>query len=507
MVRSTFLLLTMSCLLAIAGGLSAADGQQPASSPTKEQQLAFPGAEGFGRFARGGRGGDVYHVTNLNDNGPGSLREGVRSANGPRTIVFDLSGTIELKKPLRVSKSFITIAGQSAPGDGICLKDQTFEVYHATDVIVRYLRVRLGDKNKPRSEPDAMTTNDLENVIFDHLTASWGVDGNHDLRRGGNFTLQWSIYAEALNHSIHNKGAHAMLSSFRDLTGDISIHHNLFCSSRERHPTLGSGPKSKAGAIIDYRNNVVYNLSGATNLGDAHINFINNYYRPGPNTPQGNHPLATKVGTNDKLKLFLTGNLFEENSAATSDNYLAITYDRWKTGGYQPMTQAQIRVDHEFDVNGAKPRMESAANTYEIVLRNAGASLHRDAADERLVKGVRDKTNRMIDSQDQVGGWPTLKSAPPRSIPTATAFRTNGSSVTVSIPTIPAIATEIATATATRTSRNTSTAWYVCLPEPFEQRPRATSRTKRAELRSAILSAAAANESPKCRSRSGAAAN
>ncbi|MHC5543238.1 pectate lyase, partial [Singulisphaera rosea] len=190
--------------------------------------IAFPGAEGFGRLAKGGRGGDVYHVTTLDDSGPGSLREGIRSASGPRTIVFDLSGTIELKTPLKVDRSYLTIAGQSAPGDGICLKDQTFVLDKVKHVIVRYLRMRLGDQNKPKpSGPDGITTNDVDHVIFDHVSATWGIDGIHDLRRGGNFTLQWSIYAEALDQSLHEKGGHAMLSSYRDLTGGVSIHHNL----------------------------------------------------------------------------------------------------------------------------------------------------------------------------------------------------------------------------------------------------------------------------------------
>ncbi len=305
-----------------------------------------------------------------------------------------------------------------------------------------------------------MNTEDVENIIFDHVTSSWGIDSNHDLRRVANVTLQWSICAEALNHSTHKKGAHAMLASFRDLTGNISIHHNLFCSSRDRHPTLGSGEKTKPGMIIDYRNNVVYNLSGATNLGDAHINFINNYYRPGPDTREGNHPLATKVGSEDKLKVFLTGNIFEENSAATKDNYLAITFDRWGEPGYRHMSMARIRADHEFDVNGAKPLTESATEAYERVLQSAGASLHRDAADERLVKGVRDRTNRLIDTTDQVGGWPTLKSVRPRSIPTAMACRMTGNAATVSTPTIRTTATATATATASRISKSISTVSY-----------------------------------------------
>jgi pectate lyase len=403
----------LSKMLVAAFAVLAALGVARALSADARTQIAFPGAEGFGRFARGGRGGDVYHVKNLNDDGLGSLRHAIRSATGPRTIVFDVSGTIELKKPLVVNKSFLTIAGQTTPGDGICLKDWTFEIKKASHIIVRYIRVRLGDQNKPPGDPDAITTNDVNHVIFDHITSSWGIDSNHDLRRGGHFTLQWSIYSEALNHSIHTKGSHAMLSSFRDLTGNISIHHNLFASSRDRHPTLASGAKTRPGVIVDYRNNVVYNLSGATNLGDAHINFINNDYRPGPNTPKDNHPLATKIGTEDQLKAFLNGNLFEGNVGFTKDNYSAITFDRWKSGGYFRTSLDRIRIEREFDVDGALPKTQPAAEAFESVLRSAGASLRRDSADERLVKGVRDRTHRLIDSENNVGGWPTLKSTPP----------------------------------------------------------------------------------------------
>jgi Bacterial TSP3 repeat len=268
-------------------------------------------------------------------------------------------------------------------------------------------------KNKPPGDPDAITTNDVDNVIFDHITSSWGIDSNHDLRRGKFFTVQWSIYAECLNHSLHTKGVHAMLASFRDLTGPISIHHNLFCSSRDRHPTLASGEKTRPGALVDYRNNVVYNLSGATNLGDAEINFINNYYRPGPNTREGNHPLATKCGTENQLSIFLRGNFFEGSPAFTNNNELAITFDRWVRDGYKRMSLDKIRAAGAFDTEWALPTTQSANEAFELVLRNAGASLHRDSADERLVKGVHDRTGRLIDSQDDVGGWPVLNSTKP----------------------------------------------------------------------------------------------
>jgi len=384
----------------------------PANSVEK-RQLAFPGAEGAGRFTRGGRGGNVYHVTNLADDGDGSFRDGIRSADGPRTIVFDLSGTIALKSSLVIDKSFLTIAGQSAPGDGICLRDQTFRIKKASHIIVRYLRIRLGDQNKPRpSGPDCINTDDVDHVIFDHISASWGIDGNHDLRRGGNFTLQWSIYAEALNDSLHEEGPHAMLASFRDLTAGISLHHNLFASSRDRHPTLGGSPRTNPRAVADFRNNVIYNVEGATNLGNCRINVINNYFRRGPNTPAGRLPLAVKAENRGATKVFLAGNLFEGANRLNRDGAKAIDFRRWAKGNYLTTTADKILVDSEFDLAEFTPMTQSAPEAYDAVLDKAGASLARDAADARLVQGIRDRTHRMIDSQDQVGGWPVLESKP-----------------------------------------------------------------------------------------------
>ena len=390
----------------------AADAQS-SSAAVKGPLLAFPGAEGFGRFTRGGRGGDVYHVTTLADDGQGSLRDGVRTAKGARTIVFDLSGTIVLKSPLMIDKSYLTIAGQTAPGDGICLRDQTFRIRKASHIIVRYLRIRLGDQNKPRpSGPDCIDTTDVDYVIFDHLSAGWGIDGNHDLRRGGNFTLQWSIYAEALNNSLHDEGPHAMLASFRDLTAGISLHHNLFASSRERHPTLGGSPHTNPNAVADFRNNVIYNVQGATNLGNCKINVINNYYRPGPNTPANHLPLAVKAENRGSTKYYLSGNLFEGTNKFDRDNLLAVDFVRWAKGNYLTTTPAEVRQDTEFSLDGDAPHTQSARDAYETVLAKSGASLVRDAADTRMVKGVRDRTNHMIDSQDEVGGWPELKTKP-----------------------------------------------------------------------------------------------
>jgi pectate lyase len=173
----------------------------------EETPVAFPGAEGFGAHAEGGRGGDVYHVSNLDDRGAGSLRYGIESMSGPRTIVFDVSGTIVLDSPLTISKPYLTVAGQTAPGDGITLARYPLNV-SASHVVLRYFRVRLGDEIVDR--PDAVHIDAGSNIIIDHLSASWSIDevmssqsASVDL-----LTIQWSLIAEALDQSHHEKGAH-----------------------------------------------------------------------------------------------------------------------------------------------------------------------------------------------------------------------------------------------------------------------------------------------------------
>lgn len=207
--------------------------------------LAFPNAEGFGRFAKGGRGGDVYHVTNLSDNGPGSLREGVltKKAEIPRTIVFEVGGTISLEKELRIEGIHgLTLAGQTAPGGGIAVRDHGVKFINCSDVIVRFMRFRLGDESKTSDDVISLGSEGAvcHDIIFDHLTATWGVDGIMDTDSIANFTMQWCLFGEALHDSTHyKKQPHAMLMSFRRTQGNVSIHHNLLFSSRDRHPTLG----------------------------------------------------------------------------------------------------------------------------------------------------------------------------------------------------------------------------------------------------------------------------
>ena len=388
----------------------------PIASTNAAEQLAFPTAEGYGRFAKGGRGGDVYSVTNLNDAGPGSLREGIRSAIGPRTVVFEVSGTIELKDRLLLDKSSLTIAGQTAPGDGITLKDHMFQIRYATNVIVRYLRFRLGDENKSVSGVDTFNTEDIDHVIIDHCSFSWAIDGTHDLRRGGNFTLQWCILSEALNRSLHNKGEHAMCASYRDLSGNISLHHNLFSTCRDRHPTLGSA-KTAPQYIVDFRNNVVYNWSagGTANFADHFVNCISNVFRPGPMSDPARLPIAMKGSLADLAKGYMSGNVFDEREDLTRDNYAALDFKRWLhsgTGYKYRGTPSSWKVDvspvSEYDA----PKTQSAREAYELVLAKAGASVRRDAVDRRVTNDVRNRRGKLLDSQKEVGGWPRLQSFP-----------------------------------------------------------------------------------------------
>jgi hypothetical protein len=394
------------------------DFQKPGSVPPKEksEQVAFPGAEGYGRFAKGGRNGDVYHVTSLEDEGLGSLRWGLDSTydEHPRTIVFDVSGTIKLEKDLNLTTSNVTIAGQTAPGDGITLRDHTFRIKNCSDVIVRYIRVRLGDESKTSS--DTIAVQHAHNVILDHLTATWGVDGIMDTYYLTNFTMQWSLFGEALNDSSHHKGSHAMLMSLRNTSGNVSLHHNLLFSSRNRHPTLGGGSPAQCNkdTIFDFRNNVLYNWSGSTNLGIGQFNLINNYYRPGPDTDavDGHYPVRPKVEIEDVTVGYMSGTVFEWNEEWTRNNRLAMQWGVRDEGYPGNVSKEKFCLPEEPVEKADRPTTQLAAVAYELVLDRAGASLSRDAADKRVVRGIRDRTHRLIDSQREVGGWPNLSSQP-----------------------------------------------------------------------------------------------
>lgn len=395
----------------------------------KSRGLAFPHAEGFGRFAQGGRGGDVYTVTSLEDYDPkqdkpipGTLRHALDSQKGPRTVVFNVGGTIHLKQALIVTKSYLTLAGQSAPGDGITICDDSFvlkgkevEDQWLHDIIIRFIRFRHGDVSAKTG--DAITSNYVRDYIFDHISAGWAVDGIHDLRGGGNFTLQWSIYAEALNRSTHYKNqAHAMLASFREPKLNLTLHHNLMASSRDRHPTLGSGAKGNPDVICDFRNNVVYNWEGGTNLGEVRHHFVNNFYKPGESSDYGyahKTPLSIKSDRAELARGYLKGNYFDKApDTYNQDNYTALTYFT-KGDKYNATSRGQFEVKTPFVSDKDAPATQSAQDAYELVLSKAGASFARDGVDERIIRDVRKGTGKLIDSQAEVGGWPKLKPGKP----------------------------------------------------------------------------------------------
>ncbi len=372
--------------------------------------IAFPGAEGAGKYSEGGRGGDVYHVTNLKDSGEGSLRHGIESVNGPRTIVFDVGGTIQMKDALNIDgESYLTIAGQTAPGKGITLAHHGVSIKHSSHIIMRYLRVRLGDENKPAgSGPDCITVEYDENIILDHLSLSWGIDGNGDFRGLKKSTLQWIIFSEALHESLHGKGGHAMCTSFRDPQGPATMHHNIYASSRSRHPSINGGPD-----VTEFCNNVDYNWYKGNNISGEKLNHINNYFKAGPEMAEGFLPIQFKT-TNDPLlsKGYLSGNYFDGlPEKYNKDNYSAMDYNTSGLGfgpdtKYFSTTREQFEVSERFDAGKYKLKnIESAHDAYESCLKYSGCSLVRDDVDERFIKTIIDNTGAMIDSQSEVGGW------------------------------------------------------------------------------------------------------
>lgn len=350
---------------------------------------AFPGAEGAGASATGGRGGDVYYVTSLIDaNTPGTLRYGIYNAPaGGRTILFKVSGNIALTSTLVVNKPRITIAGQSAPGDGICIQDYPFNI-GASDVVVRHMRTRLG--TNVLVEADSMWIVYGTNIMVDHLSASWSVDETLSVTRGiVNLTVQNSFITESLRNSIHSKGAHGyggIISSSNTTT--ISYHHNLYAFHDSRNPRLGADLPDVV-PRLDFRNNVVYGwgfragYSGGTNENDE-MNYINNYVIAGPNSSPVN---SAFLGDATNTAIYQAGNLIDSNQ----DGHVNGVNTGWGmfTGTYTPSGS-------EFSVPGMPT--DSAGTAYQRVLAASGAMpWRRDPMDQRIVRSVRAQTGQIVD--------------------------------------------------------------------------------------------------------------
>jgi pectate lyase len=377
---------------------------------------AFPGAEGFGKYAIGGRGGKLFEVTNLNDSGPGSLRKAV-GAEGPRIVVFRISGTIPLKSPLKIKNPFITIAGQSAPGDGICLKGYPLSV-EAPHTIVRYIHSRPGDVE--HREMDGLGGGrPARYVIVDHCSASWSTDETLSFVNIPNMTLQWCLSAESLSKSVHHKGPHGYGGIWAGAYG-VSCHHNILAHHTSRNPRIRG---HETPGLVDVRNNVIYNWGFQSAYGgELHsINWVNNYYKSGPATKENVKRRIFDVGSSN-TRIFLAGNRVLGYPEISADNWAGgIDYGKKETTAGPVPSQTTCRVDTPFLVAPVVTHTADAA--YELVLQSAGCSLQRDPLDTRIIEEIRTGTAHygatwngggkgIIDSQADVGGWPVLRSLP-----------------------------------------------------------------------------------------------
>jgi pectate lyase len=388
-------------------------GSTPSPTSTLPPQVAFPGAEGFGKESVGGRGGIVLEVTNLDNDGPGSFRTAV-DADGPRIVIFRIAGTIELKTPIEIKKPYITIAGQSAPGGGITLKNDPSNADSALiiathDVIIRYIRSRPGPPQSTSSNGDALEIlgPGAYNIIIDHCSFSWAIDevastwyDSHDI------TIQWSIISEGLNCSKHVKGCHSMgLLLGSEGSGAISVHHNLFVHNGQRNPLI------QTSGVVDVVNNVIFDtvLTPITindGYGVVSVNIIGNYYKQTPGNNEYFISASSESGVG--IKIFVKGNITPSRPNDGLNEGLVVKPDK----GQQWLVSSWIDVP--------VVTTTTAFEAYDQVLAEAGATIgidslgarfaRRDAVDERIVNDVKKGIARIVDDPSQVGGWPILAS-------------------------------------------------------------------------------------------------
>jgi hypothetical protein len=380
--------------------------------------LAFPGAEGGGRYTSGGRYGDVYIVSTLEDYAKGetaikgSLRDAVSKDN--RFIVFHVSGVIHLKEPLSLSKrKNITIAGQTAPGDGITITGFETNISDSENVIIRYLRFRPGADNVHQGDSmDAIWGRSMKDVMIDHISTSWSTDETMSLYRAENMTVQWSIVAESLAMSGHTKGRHG----YGGIWGGVNttFHHNLVANHTSRNPRLGGGTREADNnnhiGLFDIRNNVIYNwgFNTAYGGGRANANYINNYMKPGLGTRTSVKSRVIDAGEKDKPgKFYISGNVIEGNTEISNDNSKGVYVSEVAA----PTTEIKSEA---FKMDGTSLealRTTSAEEAYKEVVEKAGATYpKRDALDSRIINEVRENRGRFVNRHEEVGGLPYTSS-------------------------------------------------------------------------------------------------
>jgi pectate lyase len=397
------------------------------STVITDEDVAFPGAEGFGKFTTGGRGGKVFIISNLNDRGPGSFREAAETKE-KRIIVFALSGTIHLETKLTI-RGDVTIAGQSAPGDGICLADNSVG-FGGDNIIVRFIRFRMGDKYQKGGMVDGNGGDDAfggtrrNNIIIDHCSLSWSTDEVFSVYAGDSTTLQWNLISEPLNYSYHFETGDKDYEhhGYGAIWGGrhSSFHHNLFAHCNNRTPRF-DGIRNAPEENCDYRNNVIYNWGGNNVYAGegGNYNIVNNYYKYGPATAANaktrvvnpyKKPPAIPFG-----KFYVEGNYIDGSPEVTANNWLGITMNN----GTEADAMA-AKLDKPYLVVNIKT--ETAVAAYESVLKFVGASYKRDTLDERIISDVKNRTGGLIDVQGNfphgtayeltVNAWPALNSMP-----------------------------------------------------------------------------------------------
>ena len=389
------------------------------------QVVAFPGAEGFGKYATGGRGGRVVTVSNLNDDGLGSLRQAFKEYPGePITIVFSVAGIIELKSPLKISRSNITVAGQTAPGDGICLKGNSFIINCAGDktgvrgnIIIRYLRSRPGAKIA--NGVYGFNMENSQNIIIDHCSFTWANEECAAMYDTKNVTVQWSIISEGLYNANHHKG----LRAYGGVWGgqNASYHHNLISNQNSRTVRFNGARAHDTLAVVDYSNNVIFNWKSANACyggevdipgGKSTINMVNNYYIPGPATSKelkfvkANYNPAKAKGFG---QWYLSGNVMDGDKKLTANNSVGIDLSEFP----EPYKK-QALVTAPFAI-AAPITLQSAREAYQLVLKKVGASFPEyDAVDLRLIAEAKSRKavsgeKGIINDASEAGGWPVYQ--------------------------------------------------------------------------------------------------